>query len=147
TSSTGVYTFTNIISGTYIVNVSQPTNWHSTIDTYDQTDSDNPNTGTDNNDNGHGNGMGNVYSRAFTMTPGDTTTNKGNSVTNSSGTTSNQTVDFGLSQSPTALEVEGVAASVTSNNTVRLKWKTLNEVRVIGFNVLRADSADGTYAE
>lgn len=147
TNSTGVYTFTSIISGTYIVNVSQPTNWHSTIDTANQTDSDNPNTGVDNNDNGHGNAMGNVYSRAFTMTPGDTTTNQGNTVNNSTGTTSDPTIDFGLSQSPTAIEVDGLAASVTSNNAVRLKWKTPSELNVIGFNILRAHASNGTYAQ
>lgn len=145
TTTTGGYTFTGLTPGSYIVCVTQPTNWHSTIDTANQTDSDTPNTGADNNDNGHGNAMGVACSRAFTMTAGDTTTNHGNTVTNSTGTTSDATIDFGLSQSPTAIEVSGLAASLVEN-TVQLKWHSLTELNVIGFNVLRAKSANGAYA-
>lgn len=142
TDATGNYTFTNLTSGTaYIVDVMPQATYHSTIDTFDQTDTNTPSTGTNNNDNGVGQTYVNVYSKAFALTAGSTASF--NTVTNSTGTTSNDRLDFGLSNTPTSADMGSVTAEANEDGTVSVKWETLNETLIVGFNVLRSDSKKG----
>lgn len=143
TTAGGNYSFTNIPAGRYLVGVTQPSGWHSTIDTADQSDSDDPVKGTNNNDNGHGTGYGEVFSRSLDLQAGSTASN--NAVTVSTATTSNDRLDFGLSQSPTALEMGKVSTQANDDNTVTVTWDTLSEISAMGFNVQRSDTKNGEF--
>ncbi len=94
TTASGTYLFSGLPQGNYIVKVTPPSGFSSTIDTFDAVDSADPDTNTNNNDNGIGNGMGQVASGTLTMTPGETGVNI--TTANASGTTSDPSVDFGF---------------------------------------------------
>lgn len=143
TTAGGAYSFTNLPAGRYLVGVTQPTGWHSTIDTADQADNDDPVKGTDNNDNGHGTVFAEVKSRSLDLQAGSSAS--GNSVTVSTGTTSNDRLDFGMSQSPTAVEMGAVSAQANDDNSVTVTWATLNETLAMGFNVQRGDTKKGEF--
>lgn len=103
TTATGVYSFENLPQGDYIVRVTPPGGYISTIDSNPQNDNDNANWNVDNNDNGDGVAPGQTTSTVFTMTPGGGTrpnsTPKPNVVTNNStGTTTDNTLDFGFTK-------------------------------------------------
>lgn len=94
TGAGGTYLFSNLPQGDYIVRVTPPIGYASTVDTADNADTTSPNTNTDNNDNGVGIGVGQASSNAMPLTPGFAGSN--NTVDNSSGTTTNPTIDFGF---------------------------------------------------
>ena len=96
TNSSGVYLFSGLPQGQYIVKTSAPSGTYSTIDTFDATDNATPDTNRDDNDNGIGLGNGTVSSGVVMLTPGSTGALANNTVTNATGTTSNPTVDFGF---------------------------------------------------
>ncbi|MCS6993061.1 MAG: SpaA isopeptide-forming pilin-related protein, partial [Anaerolineales bacterium] len=96
TDAGGNYRFDGLPQGDYIVRVVAPPSTTSTIDTYNAADSANPNTNADNNDNGLGTGAGTVSSAVFTLTPGANGALNNNTVTHSSGSTHNPTIDFGF---------------------------------------------------
>ncbi|MBL8088893.1 MAG: sortase [Anaerolineales bacterium] len=96
TDSNGLYLFSGLPAGNYIVSVQAPAGSSSTIDTFNSTDNANPNTNADNNDNGIGVGAGEVFSALFALTPGSTGAQNNNAVSNTNGTTTNPTVDFGV---------------------------------------------------
>ncbi len=92
----GTYLFSGLPGGDYIVKVTPPVGYSSTVDTADSTDTTNPNTNTNNNDNGVGTSAGQTSSNIVTLTPGNLGAASNNVVTNSTGITSNPTVDFGF---------------------------------------------------
>ena len=96
TPANGLYEFSGLPAGDYVVKVTPPTGYASTRDTSDATDTGNPNTNTDNNDNGVGTGPGQVTSNVVTLTPGSTGAQNNNTVSQPTGTTTNPTVDFGF---------------------------------------------------
>src|SRR5581483_10418622 len=96
-NGSGGYQFKGLPPGSYVVRVYPPYGYKSSNDI---ATSGNPNNGTDNDDNGIGNTAGSVASAALTVTAGGGT---GATVTNSTGLTTNPTLDFGLiTFSPTA---------------------------------------------
>lgn len=144
TDATGNYAFTGLEPGRYIVSVVLPATWRSTIDTYAPTDTGDPQEGVNNNDNGVGGVFGEVFSKTFNLIAGSTGAN--NVVDNATATTSNDRIDFGMIQSPTAApELAAVSAHAADASSIRIKWKTLNERLVSGFNVQRGDSEQGSY--
>lgn len=98
TGADGLYSITGLPAGNYIVKVTPPSGYASTIDTNPQTDSDDPDENDDNNDNGLGVNSGEVSSNILTMTPGGGTTPGGaaKTVTITNGTTTDETLDFGF---------------------------------------------------
>ncbi len=96
TNGSGIYTFSGLPQGQYVVKATSGTGTASTIDTFNATDNATPDTNADNNDNGIGLGSGVVSSGVTTLTPGSTGALTNNVVTQATGTTSNPTVDFGF---------------------------------------------------
>lgn len=103
TAPGGVYLFSGLPQGTYIVSVTPPPAYSSTMDSADAADSTAPDTNIDDNDNGLGTGTGQVFSNAVTLTPGNASLN--NTVDNATGTTSNPTMDFGFTSGFTKVMV------------------------------------------
>lgn len=91
TGGDGQYQFSGMPAGNYIVRVTPPAGFESTIDSADTTT---PNNNIDNNDNGVGVGAGEVSSNPFAMTPGSVGVS--NILTVSTGTTRNPSLDFGF---------------------------------------------------
>ena len=96
TGAGGTYAFSGLPAGDYIVGVTPPPGYVSTVDTAASADTSNPNTNINNNDNGVGVGGGQVLSNPVTLTPGSLGAASNNSVNNALGTTTNPTVDFGF---------------------------------------------------
>lgn len=94
TDASGNYLFSGLPAGDYIVRVTPPAGFASTNDNADATDTTTPNTNTDNNDNGVGTASGAVSSNVVSLIPG--VAGVSNTVTNSTGTTTNPSVDFGF---------------------------------------------------
>ncbi|NJN79616.1 MAG: hypothetical protein HC797_03610 [Anaerolineales bacterium] len=94
TGAPGTYLFSGLPAGDYVVGVTPPTQYTSTVDTFDNPDTLNPDVNTNNNDNGIGTGGGQVNSGVLSLIPGETGTNI--TVNNSNGTTSDPSVDFGF---------------------------------------------------
>jgi LPXTG-site transpeptidase (sortase) family protein len=92
----GTYLFRGLPQGSYIVRVTPPAGYASTVDTANNGDTTNPNFNIDNNDNGVGTGSGTVSSNVVTLTPGSTGSANNNVVNSTTGTTYNPTVDFGF---------------------------------------------------
>ena len=91
TGGDGQYLFSGMPAGNYIVRVTPPAGFESTVDSADTTT---PNNNTDNNDNGVGVAAGEVSSNPFAMTPG--AAGVSNILTDSTGTTRNPSLDFGF---------------------------------------------------
>lgn len=96
----GTYQFSGLPEGDYIVRVTPPVGYSSTADSAAPADTGSPDTNIDNNDNGMGTGVGQVSSGVFTMTPGQGTGGSAgaanNAVTQTTGTTTDPTLDFGF---------------------------------------------------
>jgi LPXTG-site transpeptidase (sortase) family protein len=107
----GTYLFSGLPVGDYIVKLTPPTGYVSTVDTADLADSTNPDTNTDNNDNGIGTATGVVNSGVLTMTAGEVASNI--TVSNATGTTTDLTVDFGFVQ---VLPPSGLVKSLSGSN-------------------------------
>ena len=93
----GTYLFSGLPAGNYIVRVTPPTGFNSTIDNGTApagADSATPNSNLDNNDNGVGIATGEVSSNPVALVPG--VVNVSNTVTNSTGSTLNPSLDFGF---------------------------------------------------
>lgn len=112
TGAGGTYLFSGLPQGDYIVTVTPPVGYLSTIDSADQADNDDPDTNTDNNDNGDGVLAGAVSSAAVTLTPGSVGAATNNTVTQATGTTYNPTVDFGF----VATGTSGLTKTLLSSN-------------------------------
>ncbi|MGI8640123.1 MAG: C25 family cysteine peptidase [Pyrinomonadaceae bacterium] len=102
--------------------------------------STNPDNNIDKDDNGFpdntGNFTGKTISGLVTLTPGTEAAKPNKTVTNTNGSTSDPTVDFGFVLSPTAIKLESFDA-FTNGNGVVLKWSTGDESSNLGFNVYR----------
>jgi len=96
TPADGTYLFSGLPQGDYIVRVTPPSGYTSTVDTFNSGDTTNPNANINDNDNGIGTGPGQVSSNIVTLTPGSLGAASNNVVVNATGTTTNPTVDFGF---------------------------------------------------
>jgi len=96
TGAAGTYLFSGLPQGDYVVKVTPPLGYTSTVDTANAADTTTPNTNIDDNDSGIGIGSGQVASNAVTLTPGSLGADTNNTVNNSTGTTLNPTLDFGF---------------------------------------------------
>ncbi|NOH04228.1 MAG: sortase [Chloroflexi bacterium] len=112
TSASGTYLFSGLPRGDYIVRVTPPAGYASTVDTADSADTGNPNTNTDNNDNGIGQNGGQVSSNIVTLTPGSAGAASNNTVNNATGTTNDPTLDFGFVTS------SGLSKSITDTSEI-----------------------------
>lgn len=92
----GTYLFSGLPEGDYIVRVTPPVGYSSTVDTANNGDTTDANLNIDNNDNGIGTAPGQVSSSLVTLTPGSVGADTKNSVTDVDGTTYNPTLDFGF---------------------------------------------------
>ncbi|MBK8780376.1 MAG: sortase [Anaerolineales bacterium] len=90
----GTYLFSGLPAGNYIVRVTPPPGFNSTVDTANAGDTTTPGNNIDNNDNGIGVAAGEVSSNPVALTPG--VVNVNNVVTNSTGSTLNPSLDFGF---------------------------------------------------
>ncbi|MBK9780888.1 MAG: sortase [Anaerolineales bacterium] len=96
TGAGGTYSFKNLPAGNYIIRVTPPSGYISTIDSNPQNDNDDPDINTDNNDNGDGTGPGQVNSGALTMSAGEVRANI--ALNQGTGTTTDNTLDFGFTK-------------------------------------------------
>ncbi|MDO9301316.1 MAG: SdrD B-like domain-containing protein, partial [Anaerolineales bacterium] len=87
----GIYAFSGLPSGSYVVRVVGPTGTVSTTDAFNPADTTTPNNNVNNNDNGVGVLGNSVSANTFNMTPGTSGV-----VTDNNGTTTNNTIDFGF---------------------------------------------------
>ncbi len=94
TSGGGLYRFSGLPEGDYVVRATGPASFTSTIDTFDSADNANPDVNTDHNDNGIGTGAGQVSAGTLTMDAAEAAANI--AVTDATGTTTDLTVDFGF---------------------------------------------------
>ena len=143
TDATGNYAFNNLPPGRYIVSVVLPGGWRSTIDSYNPADTSNPQQGVNNNDNGIGGTYGQVFSHSFNLIAGSTAAN--NVVNNALATTSNDRLDFGINQAPTAIDLAYLTAQSPDDTGVVIAWETLNERLALGYNVQRQDTEGGEF--
>ncbi|HNO30140.1 MAG TPA: sortase [Anaerolineales bacterium] len=95
TVASGLYSFGGLPTGDYVVQVTPPAGYSSTVDISDAADTADPDVNTNNNDNGIGVGAGVVLSNLLTMNPA-TDSGANITVTNTSGTTADSSVDFGF---------------------------------------------------
>ncbi|MBI5964972.1 MAG: hypothetical protein HY863_15950, partial [Chloroflexi bacterium] len=129
TNASGVYSFSGLPQGDYIVRAVGPAGTISTTDAFDSIDTSNPNTNADHNDNGIGITSNSVSAATLTMTPGSAGALTNNIVSNATGTTGNPTVDFGFVY-PYAL---GNRIWFDTNNNSQIDFA--NEVGVDGVTV------------
>lgn len=134
TNGTGDYSFMGLPGGSYRVVINSNGGVSST-----PTEND-PNLNIDNNDNGFpdntGNFPGRFISGIVNLTPGNVGAAGNNSVTNSNGTTTDPTIDFGVILGPTLVKLDKFDAYFDGNNVV-VEWSTGDESRNLGFNVYR----------
>jgi len=136
----GTYLFSGLPSGDYIVKVTPPGGYASTVDTGASTDTTNPNTNTNNNDNGVGTNGGQVSSNAVTLTPGSFGLGSNNNVTNTDGTTYDPTLDFGFTSISYSLG-NRVWFDTDNSGTLNGAEVGISSVRV----ELYQDNGDGVY--
>lgn len=117
----GTYLFSGLAQGSYIVRVTPPDGYTSTVDTANNGDTTNPNFNIDHNDNGVGTGGGAVSSNLVTLTPGSAGSANNNVVNNTTGTTYNPTVDFGfINQSGISKSIIGTSEDFTPGGNVAI---------------------------
>ncbi len=86
----GLYRFTGLPEGSYVVKIEAPTGYVSTTDPVLGSTA----LGAESDDNGAGTGSGTIASGSFSLTPGSSA--NGSTVSNVDGSTSTTRVDFGL---------------------------------------------------
>lgn len=133
TNSGGNYSFCGLPPAQFRVVVTTPGGSSST-----PTETD-PNLNIDNNDNGFPGTapfVGFTTSGLVTVLPGSTGTAGNKVVTNSTGTTSDPTIDFGFVLPPTAVTLDKFTVT-TDGGAVALNWSTGGESGNLGFNIYR----------
>ena len=98
-----------------------------------------PDNNIDNDDNGFpGSGpfSGRIISNLVTLTAGNAGALSNNTVTNSTGSTSDPTVDFGFILAPTYIKLDEMEARSGGDGT-EVVWSTGEESDNLGFNVYR----------
>ncbi|MFN0121031.1 MAG: C25 family cysteine peptidase [Blastocatellia bacterium] len=129
TGSNGIWQFSGLAAGSYIVKVTPPSGYKSTVDT---ANTGTPNSDTDHDDNGSGTAAGVATSGTITLTGGGEPT-----ITNSTGTSTNNTLDFGFAPTtPTAVGMVSSQAGHVNDDTL-IEWETGFETNNLGFNVWR----------
>jgi uncharacterized repeat protein (TIGR01451 family) len=93
TDASGYYTFTGLVSGTYVVEIVPPGDYVSSGDTPTTGD---PDSNVDGDDNGVGTAGGAIRSNPVRVWAGDAGAQGSNVVDGGTGSTHNPTVDFGL---------------------------------------------------
>ena len=135
TGAGGTYLFSGLPAGDYIVKVTPPSGYTSTVDV--DADTASPNNNVDNNDNGVGVAGGQVSSNIVSLIPGVAGTST--TVVNATGTTSNPSIDFGFVLSNGFLKsIVGTSETSTSGSSV-----TIGEIITYQVNVL---VPPGTYS-
>lgn len=147
TDASGIYTFTNLISGTYCVQIVVTTGRSST----DITSTANPNNNVNSDDNGVGAGNLVVASNAVALTPGSPGALNNNIVNNATGSTTNPTLDFGIflecPPGPLVVTVESTppaSAAVVLNSVIAYTLRVTNTdvVPAVNVNVFSGIPAD-----
>lgn len=133
TNTSGIYSFCGVAPGQYRVVVTTPGGTSSTPTS--TTPDDNINS-DDNGFPGSAPFAGKTVSGLVTVTPGSTGALNNKTVTNSSGTTVDPTVDFGFVLPVTAIQLDNFTVS-TDGDSVSLKWSTGGESGNLGFNLYR----------
>ncbi|MEW6126182.1 MAG: C25 family cysteine peptidase [Acidobacteriota bacterium] len=131
TAASGTYSFCGLVPGSYVIKVTPPLPYRSTNDA---TNSSTPDGNTDNDDNGIGIASGQASSAtnatAIALTAGAEPT-----VTNATGTTTNNTMDFGFAlQAPTLVKFMNCEVKVYDSGT-SVEWQTGYEIDNLGFNL------------
>jgi hypothetical protein len=102
--TSGNYQFCGLPQGSYVVRVTAPTGYHSSVDAVT---TGTPNGNHDSEDNGTGRGAGSVVSAtggsAITLTPGAAGALNNNTVNTATASTTHPTLDFGLVRPPTSI--------------------------------------------
>ncbi|HHS98563.1 MAG TPA: DUF11 domain-containing protein, partial [Chloroflexi bacterium] len=93
TDASGYYTFTGLVSGTYVVEVVAPGDY---VSSQDIGTTGNPDNNVDGDDNGVGTAGGTIRSNPVHLVAGDAGAQGNNVVDDNTGSTHNPTVDFGL---------------------------------------------------
>ena len=132
TDADGRYTFTHLLSDTYVVEIVAPQAYTSTTDVISST---NPNNNVDHDDNGVVLDSGNVIrSQPITLVPGDDGAQNENTVDDPTGSTYDPTVDFGL------LARQPAVVKLVSPATATLGDTVVFTVTVPPFDVLLVDA-------
>ena len=135
TGAGGTYLFSGLPEGEYIVKVTPPSGYISTVDV--NADTISPNNNVDNNDNGVGVAGGQVSSNIVSLIPG--VVGASTTVSNSTGTTNNPSIDFGFVLSNGFLKsITGTSEISTNGSAV-----TIGEIVTYQVSVL---VPPGTYA-
>lgn len=115
TTATGTYTFNGLAAGDYVVKVTPPPGYQSTTDT---ASTPTPNDNVDNQDNGAGTASGPTTSSPVTLEAGSIPANPNNIVDNTTGKTTDPTVDFGF-VAPTAIVIVKTAGTAPDGGIYR----------------------------
>ncbi len=117
TGPAGTYLFSGLPAGDYIVRVTPPAGYFSTVDV--NPDTDTPNNNVNDNDNGVGIGSGQVSSNIFSLVPG--VAGPSTTVINSTGTTLNPSLDFGFNTTNGFLKtIAGTSETFTGGANVAI---------------------------
>ena len=133
TNLSGNYSFCSLPPGQFRVVVTTPGGSSSTPTSI------NPDDNVDSDDNGFPGSAPfalRTVSGLVTVLPGSTGTLNNKTVTNSTGTTADPTIDFGFVLPPTAIQLDNFTVS-TDGDSVSLKWSTGGEAGNLGFNLYR----------
>ena len=119
TDANGDYSFSGLAAADYVVKVTPTSGTSSNATGYEPgPDPDNDVDNDDNGTNGTGANAGLIVGLAITLTPGSEPT-----VTNSTGTSSNPTYDFGINFAPTAVKLVSFDA-YQDGSQVSLRWES-----------------------
>ncbi len=131
----GLYQFSGLVPGSYVVKVTPPTGYRSTNDV---ANTPTPDGNADNDDNGIGTANGQAASAinatAIALSAGNEPT-----IGNATGSTTNNTLDFGfVLNSPTLATFKDCTVTTYDSGTL-IEWQTAYEVDNLGFNLYRDD--------
>jgi LPXTG-site transpeptidase (sortase) family protein len=142
TVASGLYSFSGLPAGNYIVKVTPPAGYSSIVDTAAPSDTTDPDTNTDNNDNGIGTTVGQVSSETLTMAPAIEILSASLTQDNTTGTTTDTSVDFGFT-SPTYSLGNRVWFDTDNNGSIDTGERGVNGVVV---ELYQDTNADGIYS-